>query len=145
MKLILKNSSLVFQKRAPKNSYNWSEISSAQGFMISTALQKDSGDTTTNSAFNVSAPILLEGATSIQVNGADNLYFASIGFFNSETSITTAVYYVNGTGAGQQANAIFTIDSTAINAAIAAGADSFRVSFHANTTNGSIDITRPAS
>jgi hypothetical protein len=70
---------------------------------------------------------------------------AKVGFYNSAVSDTTAVYYVNGDGTAQSNNGPQTINSATINAAIAAGADSFRVSFMIADANGSIDITRPAS
>lgn len=144
MKVILKNSTLVFQKNVLKNSYNWAEITAAEGYMEHFSLKINSGDVELNNEYAVSPALLLEGATEIAFNGLNNSYLAKVGFYNSAVSDTTAVYYVNGDGSAQYANAPQTIDSTTINAAIAAGADSFRVSFLLADANGSIDITRPA-
>lgn len=145
MKIVFKNSTLVFQKREPKNSYTWEEITSAEGYLANWCLVKDSGNIESNNGYAVSPAILLEGATAIAFNGLSNSYLAKVGFYNSAVSDTTAVYYVNGDGSAQGANGPQTIDSTTINAAIAAGADSFRVSFMIADANGSIDITRPES
>lgn len=145
MKIIYKNSTLVFQKRVPKKSYTWAEITSAEGYLANYSLRKDSGNVQSNSAYAVSPAILLEGATAIAFNGLSNSYMAKVGFYNSAVSDTTAVYYVNGDGSAQTNNGSQTIDSATINAAIAAGADSFRVSFMISDANGSINITRPAS
>lgn len=142
MKVILKNSTLVFQKNVLKSSYNWAEITAAEGYMAHYSLKINSGDVDLNNDYAVSPAILLEGATEIAFNGLSNLYLAKVGFYNSKVSDTTAVYYVNGDGSAQEANDLQTIDSATINAAIAAGADSFRVNFLLADANGSINITR---
>ena len=142
MKIICKNSKMVFQKRIPKSSYTWAEITSAEGYIKNYCLAKNSGNINSNNGYAVSSAILLEGATAIAFNGLSNSYLAKVGFYNSAVSNTTAVYYVNGDGSAQTNNGSQTIDSATINAAIAAGADSFRVSFMIADGNGSINITR---
>jgi len=143
MKIILKNSNLVFQKREPKNNYSWEDIVNAEGYMSLRALNKNTGDIEHNNPYSVSPAIMLEGATAIEVNGMDNTYLSKVSFFNSNSSVQTAVYHVQGGGTAQSRNGVFTIDSTVINAGIAAGADSFRVSFKTSDANGYINITRP--
>lgn len=142
MKVILKNSTLVFQKNVLKSSYNWAEITAAEGYLPHYSLKQNSGDVDINNDYAVSPALLLEGAKEIAFNGLSNSYLAKVGFYNSKVSDTTAVYYVNGDGTAQIENGPQTIDSATINAAKAAGADSFRVSFLLADANGSINITR---
>lgn len=142
MKIILKNTSMEFKTYTPKLSWTDSELKSAEGYLTNARLNKDTGDVYESYSLttSVSPVIELANATQIVINAWNKQYSSSIAFFNSSVSTDNAVYHIQGTSAGDLTQTI-TIDSETIQAAVALGADSFRINMQPSDTS-SVVITQ---
>ena len=131
MKIILKNTKIEFKTYVPKLNWTDSELKSAEGYLINAQLDKSTGNVYISGQLytSVSPVIDLANATQIVAQAYNKKYIASIAFFNSSVSTNTAVYCINGTSIGDITETV-TVDSETIQAAVALGADSFRITMN---------------
>lgn len=141
MKIIVNNGSMIMKVFEPKR--NWTDADlKGTGSVENSQLDKTTGNVYTSSQIHtiVSPLIPLSGATSIVCKGMDNKYVSRISFFDSVVSGLTAVYKDVSSNSNTGANTDYTIDSTVINAAIAAGADTFRIGLYPDNNNASVNV-----
>lgn len=142
MKIILKNTSMEFKTYSPKLSWTDSELKSASGYLPNAHLTMNEGNVKKSPSIELSvSPVIdLANAKQIVINAWNKRYNSSIAFFNSSVSTDNAVYHIIGTSAGDVTETV-TIDSETIQAAVALGADSFRITMNPNN-DSSVVITQ---
>ena len=131
MKIILKNTKMEFKTYAPKLNWTDSELKSASGYLPNAHLTMNEGNVYKSPSIELSVSSVIDWANAKQIviNTWNKKYNSSIAFFNSSVSTENSVYHVTGTSIGDVSETV-TIDSETIQAAVALGADSFRITMN---------------
>ena len=111
-----------------------------KGIWLIKGCQKE-GTVITIEGYSVSPVIDLANATQIVIKALNKKYSSVIAFFNSSVSTVDAVYHIRGTSVQEMPEKV-TIDSATIQAAVALGADSFRITMYPTANTNSVDITQ---